>query len=226
MTNFIANEFEEVIIGRGITSGAAAQEYRAKEISVYLNNEFMGTVPLGALRRFSKFASRHIPAKPTKTKARPVLEVRTYATLSTPPPASAVTNALLWMRQAGSCKDSTTWPNYCRTPFSKTNLMDLVDHMAAAVSLEMRPWPVAVEKVLCSRLYWQHPTAAEVIYVCDHLPVKCRLVTKALQSFVFYKIEQDRYSEDEASAVEGHVCQNVTLATDLDNIYREYRRRS
>ena len=131
-----------------------------------------------------------------------------WVDLRVQPPRSGFEYAFEWMQKAKNARPGQPVTDYCVDDPHKLSAQRLVDMYAAALCLDLRPFPHKHRHALMTRITDERPLLAQLSYVHDHLPLTDPVVTRAITSCLQHN-EHHRYS-----TVEWNMARNYVNYTD------------
>ena len=133
------------------------------------------------------------PAKPGKKELRLKLD-----TIWVQPPVSAFEYAFKWMHEAKVARPGDQVLDYCVPRPEELSVPMLIDLYAAALCLDVRPFPHKIRHHILGRVTEQTPLLEDIVYVHEHLPIDDPIMTRTVTSYFEHaEPPNDKYTRDE-----------------------------
>ena len=142
----------------------------------------------------------------TNSSAQPLVkQLDLYlGTLWYQPTPQSIKFALQWMEEARTARHGEAVLIYGVPQPEALSLQNLVDTYAAALCLDLRPFPHKHRHDIMTRMTDVRPMLPDVHYIHEHLPVDDPVMTRLITSFFQHKAKHS-YAHGEAEAIEDYV---------------------
>ena len=126
-------------------------------------------------------------------------------TLWRQPPVTAFNFAFEWMHLAKVARPGDTVLEYGVPRPVTLSLENMVDIYAAALCLDLRPFPHRHRHALMGRVTDKRPLVADLTYVHEHLPINDPVMTRMISSFFHHRDVYNSYSKAELNLINEYV---------------------
>ena len=139
------------------------------------------------------------------------------------PPIWAFNYTFDWMDMAKDTPRDGDLPTYIPECAEEAPISDLVDMLAAADALHLRPFPGDLKKLICNRLSNEPPEIDLVKYIATHLSTESPVVKRCINAYLDYKAKDPSpYTNEEIDSLEVDFCvQHREFAYKSNSIARD-----
>lgn len=157
-------------------------------------------------------------AAPKATNSNKELELR-WNDLNVQPSTAGFIFAFEWMHKAKESRPGESVPDYGVPEPDKISLEMLIDMYAAALCLDLRPFPHKHRHDILTRLTASRPLLQQVGCVFDHMPLQDPVVTRMITSCLQYRQRsRGTYTALEWKMVQDYVYSEPSLLNRFEEI--------
>jgi hypothetical protein len=190
---FHANDTAPVVIGSSTNSGTTLPRKAPQpvDLNIYVNNEYILTVPIELARRFSSVIRDQLLRTTDQIKAfkhagsgKKHFRIDLEHDLLIRPPIESFKKVFEWMKSVEGYRcPANQLPPLSAGNIQNTSLRAMFDCYAATIVLCLRPQPVALIRAIKTKLNSIPMTASIIIDLHQRLPPNDGVITCALYRF-------------------------------------------